>query len=130
MTESTPGLSDIVQPPADPGVFDAWDPANVSPLVAYLATESCPLTGNTFFVQGGKVQYFQPWTLTHELEKAERWTIEELAEQLPAIAGERPAPRVAEASGVEVRLLGDLPHPGGDLGMEGVDRAGLQGEQL
>ena len=85
MTESTPGLSDIVQAPDDAGTFDAWDPANISPLVGYLATESCPFTGKTFFVQGGKVQYFQPWTLTKDIDKGDRWTIAELAEQLPAI---------------------------------------------
>jgi NAD(P)-dependent dehydrogenase (short-subunit alcohol dehydrogenase family) len=85
MTESTPGLSDIVQPPSEPGAFDAWDPANVSPLVAYLATEDCPLTGKVFFVQGGKVQYFQPWTLTDEIDKGDRWTVAELIEQVPSI---------------------------------------------
>ncbi|HLI43648.1 MAG TPA: SDR family oxidoreductase [Acidimicrobiales bacterium] len=85
MTESTPGLSDIVQPPADAGTFDSWDPANISPLVGYLATESCPFTGKTFFVQGGKVQYFQPWTLTEEIDKGDRWTIAELAEKVPTI---------------------------------------------
>src|SRR5580698_6001947 len=67
MTESTPGLSDIVRAPNDPGVFDSWDAANISPLVAYLAADACPLTGKVFFVQGGKVQYFQPWTLTTEI---------------------------------------------------------------
>ena len=90
MTESTPGLSDIVQAPSDPGVFDAWDPANVSPLAAYLATESCPLTGKVFFVQGGKVQYFQPWTLTTEIDKGARWTVDELAAEVPKIVGAGP----------------------------------------
>src|SRR5258708_3459966 len=42
MTEATPGLGDIVQPPEDPAKFDVWNPANISPLVAYLATEGCP----------------------------------------------------------------------------------------
>ncbi len=87
MTESTPGLSDIVQPPPDPGAFDAWDPANVSPLVGYLSSESCPFTGKVFFVQGGRVQYFQPWTLTQEIDKGDRWTIAELAEKVPDIVG-------------------------------------------
>ena len=87
MTESTPGLSDIVQAPSDPGVFDAWDPANISPLVGYLATEACPLTGKVFFVQGGKVQYFQPWTLTDEVDKGDRWTVDELAVEVPKIVG-------------------------------------------
>lgn len=90
MTESTPGLSDIVQAPSDPGVFDAWDPANVSPLVAYLATEACPFTGKVFFVQGGKVQFFQPWTLTTEIDKGDRWTVEELETEVPKIVAGSP----------------------------------------
>jgi len=45
LTEGAPGLGALVQPPADG--FDVWDPANVSPVVAYLATEDCPLTGVT-----------------------------------------------------------------------------------
>ncbi len=85
MTESTPGLSEIVQPPAEPGAFDLWDPANISPLVAYLATEECPLSGKVFFVQGGKVQHFQPWTLTESVDRDARWTIEDLAKEVPGI---------------------------------------------
>ena len=79
MTESTPGLSDIVSAPKDESAFDVWDPANVSPLVAYLATESCPMNGKVFFVQGGKVQQFQPWTMNRRARAQRRWTIEELA---------------------------------------------------
>src|SRR5207249_5757492 len=45
MTEATPGLSEVVKAPSDAGRFDVWDPANVSPLVAWLATENCPVTG-------------------------------------------------------------------------------------
>src|SRR5438270_5382718 len=45
MTEATPGLGDIVKAPEDPGKFDVWNPANISPLVAYLATESCEAQG-------------------------------------------------------------------------------------
>lgn len=91
MTESTPGLSDIVQPPPDPGAFDTWDPANVSPLVGYLSSDLCPFTGKVLFVQGGKVQYFQPWTLTHEIDKSDRWTLAELAQQVPSIIDGSPA---------------------------------------
>jgi NAD(P)-dependent dehydrogenase (short-subunit alcohol dehydrogenase family) len=85
MTESTPGLSDIVQAPAEPNAFDTWDPANISPLVAYLSSDLCPFSGKVFFVQGGKIQYFQPWTLTREIDKGDRWTVKELADQLPSI---------------------------------------------
>src|SRR5215212_7224634 len=45
LTESTPGLGEIVKPPDDAGTFDVWDPANISPVVAYLATADCPFTG-------------------------------------------------------------------------------------
>jgi NAD(P)-dependent dehydrogenase (short-subunit alcohol dehydrogenase family) len=90
MTEATPGLSDVVKAPTDSGKFDVWDPANVSPVVAYLASESCPATGKVFLVQGGKVQLFQPWTLTDMIDKNDRWTVSELQkdmEQLLVPAG-------------------------------------------
>jgi NAD(P)-dependent dehydrogenase (short-subunit alcohol dehydrogenase family) len=88
MTEQTPGLGDIVKPPRDPAKFDVWDPANISPLVAYLATESCPLNGKVLFVQGGTVRLFQPWTMTDTLQKDDRWTVAELADRLPAVVGD------------------------------------------
>ena len=83
MTESTPGLSDVVVRPSDAAVFDVWDPANISPLVAALATEDCPVSGEVFFVQGGVVRRFQNWTMTSALDKGGRWGVAELAAQLP-----------------------------------------------
>jgi NAD(P)-dependent dehydrogenase (short-subunit alcohol dehydrogenase family) len=85
MTESTPGLSDYVVKPPDPAVFDVWDPANISPLVATLAMENCAATGEVFFVQGGTVRKFQNWTMTETLEKNDRWSVSELAQQLPTL---------------------------------------------
>jgi NAD(P)-dependent dehydrogenase (short-subunit alcohol dehydrogenase family) len=82
MTESTPGLSDIVKAPKDAAQFDVWDPANISPLVAYLSTEGCPLTGRVFFVQGGTVRNFQNWTMTETIERDQRWTVAELANEM------------------------------------------------
>ena len=82
MTESTPGLADIVAVPQDASVFDAWDPANVSPLVAYLATETCPATGRVFFVQGGTVRNFENWAMTDKIEKNDRWTVAELKAEM------------------------------------------------
>ena len=87
MTEQTPGLSEIVQAPADASVFDSWDPANVSPLVAYLSTESCPATGKVYFVQGGQVRLFQPWTMTDSLDKDDRWTVAELQAEMHKLGG-------------------------------------------
>jgi NAD(P)-dependent dehydrogenase (short-subunit alcohol dehydrogenase family) len=82
MTEATPGLSDIVKAPGDAAKFDIWDPANISPLVAYLATENCSATGRVFFVQGGTVRSFQNWTMTESIEKKDRWTVAELQSEM------------------------------------------------
>ena len=82
MTESAPGLVDLVKEPEDEATFDQWDPANISPLVGYLATESCPATGKVFFVLGGIVRNFQGWTLTDSIEKDDRWTVAELQAEM------------------------------------------------
>jgi NAD(P)-dependent dehydrogenase (short-subunit alcohol dehydrogenase family) len=83
LTEATPGLGEMVAAPKEG--FDVWDPANVSPLVAYLATADCPITGRTFFAQGGTVRVLEPWHLGERLERDERWTIDGLAAELPKI---------------------------------------------
>ena len=83
LTEATPGLGDVVAAPTDG--FDVWDPANVSPLVAYLATADCDLTGRTFFVQGGVVRVLEPWHLGERVERDGRWTVEDLAAAVPGL---------------------------------------------
>lgn len=83
-----PGMEEAMAPPAD-GSFDKNDPANVSPFVAYLLTEGCPLSGRVFFAYGGDVHLFQPWHVVDRISKDGRWTIEELAEAAPRL-GEVP----------------------------------------
>src|SRR5579862_4884918 len=95
MTEQTPGLGDIVKAPSDPGAFDVWSPANISPLVGYLSTAGCPVTGQDFFVQGGQVRIFQPWTMTSTVDKHDRWTVSELAEAIPRLVTADAAPEAA-----------------------------------
>lgn len=82
MTETSPGLARFFEAPDEPGAFDVWDPANASPLVAYLASRRCTVTGRVFHVLGGKVQLFEPWTLGASIEKNGRWTLPELAERI------------------------------------------------
>jgi NAD(P)-dependent dehydrogenase (short-subunit alcohol dehydrogenase family) len=84
LTLATPGLEDIMSVPE--GSFDLWDPANVSPLVAYLSTADCPFTGETFFVQGGVVKRVRSWTMDETVERAEKWTVGELGEALAPLA--------------------------------------------
>jgi NAD(P)-dependent dehydrogenase (short-subunit alcohol dehydrogenase family) len=87
MTEATPGLGDIVKAPEDAAKFDIWDPANVSPMVTYLATENLPFTGRVFFVQGGKVQNMTPWQMADAIDKDDRWTVAELENEIKKLLG-------------------------------------------
>jgi NAD(P)-dependent dehydrogenase (short-subunit alcohol dehydrogenase family) len=68
--------------PKDPSSFDPYDPANVAPLVAYLADENCPFTGHVFNVQGGQVVLYDGWTVRETFSQPRRWTVDELASAL------------------------------------------------
>jgi hypothetical protein len=43
-------LEERIAAPANPDAFDEWDPANISPLVAWLSTEECDVSGRVFLV--------------------------------------------------------------------------------
>ncbi len=86
LTLATPGLDDVVAAPTTSDRFDVWDPANVSPLVAYLASEACTFQGETFFIQGGTVKRVKPWELGEGLERNDRWTVNELATAMQSLA--------------------------------------------
>ena len=75
LTLATPGLGDMIKAPAEAGAFDVWDPANISPLVAYLATADCAFNGETFFVQGGTVRIVKSWEFGDGVEQNERWSV-------------------------------------------------------
>ena len=87
LTEATPGLSEVIKAPADEARFDVWHPANISPLVAYLSTESCPFTGKVFMVQGGRVGLFQGWTIAQNVDRDDRWTVAELEREMKQFTG-------------------------------------------
>ena len=86
LTLATPGLEDVMAPKE--GAFDMWDPANVSPLVAYLSSEMCEFTGETFYVQGGQVTRVQSWTMAEEINQNDRWTVADLAKAMSGLAPE------------------------------------------
>jgi NAD(P)-dependent dehydrogenase (short-subunit alcohol dehydrogenase family) len=78
LTLATPGLSERIAPVPDQ--FDRFDPANVSPFVAYLASADCRIAGKVFFVQANEVHLFQPWSIVDRITTDGRWTVEGLAE--------------------------------------------------
>lgn len=86
LTLATPGLEEIMTPKE--GVFDEWDPANISPLVAYLSTAACPFNGETFFIQGGVVKRVRTWEMGDTVEQPGKWTVADLAEALAPLAAD------------------------------------------
>ncbi len=86
LTLATPGLGEMIQAPPEPGTFDVWDPANISPLVGYLATADCPFNGETFFVQGGAVRMVRSWEFGEGVEQNDRWTVDGLGKALGTLA--------------------------------------------
>jgi NAD(P)-dependent dehydrogenase (short-subunit alcohol dehydrogenase family) len=80
--------------PPPPGVFDVFDPANVSPLVVWLALADCPATGQIFQAYGNRVEVLAPTTIAADLRTEGRWTVDALDR---ALAGRLPpAPRLAD----------------------------------
>ena len=83
LTDMTAGgqTAEMFAPPADGG-FHAFDPANVAPLVGYLASpEAGKISGEVFVVWGNEVQVAQRPTLRDAFvnpKGAEKWDIEDL----------------------------------------------------
>ncbi len=77
MTETV--LGDYGMPPADGG-FDEWDPDNIGPVVAWLASDdAADVTGQVFVVFGGRIHLMENWTMVSEIEQGERWSVDAIA---------------------------------------------------
>jgi NAD(P)-dependent dehydrogenase (short-subunit alcohol dehydrogenase family) len=87
LTLATPGLDSIMAPKQEG--FDEWDPANISPLVAYLSSSACAFTGETFFVQGGVVKRVESWAMAETVEQNGTWSVDDLAQALAPMAAAR-----------------------------------------
>ena len=88
LTMATPGLGDRIAEPENKGAFDEWDPANISPLVAYLSSARCEFTGETFFVKGGEVTRIRSWERAESIDQDDRWGVAELTVALNKMASE------------------------------------------
>lgn len=88
LTEATPGLGERIAAPTDAALFDEWDPANISPLVVYLASIDCDFTGETFFVKAGEVTRIRSWERAETVEQNDRWKVSELTAALNKMAAQ------------------------------------------
>jgi len=83
LTLATPGMGAVFAAEVEEGEFDYFSPANISPVVAYLATEKCPLTGQIFAVQGGAISTLAGWHDVRTIETDGPWLIDDIADRLP-----------------------------------------------
>ncbi|MEY4365425.1 MAG: hypothetical protein RLZZ305_769 [Actinomycetota bacterium] len=88
LTMATPGLGDRIAEPENKAQFDEWDPANISPLVAYLSSEKCNFTGETFFVRAGEVTRIKSWERAESVEQNDRWDVAKLTDAMNKMAAE------------------------------------------
>jgi NAD(P)-dependent dehydrogenase (short-subunit alcohol dehydrogenase family) len=91
-TRMTEQASPGAYQPVAPGEFDATDPENIAPLVAWLASpQAAHVTGRVFTVRGGRIQVLEGWHGGPMAEKGERWDPAELGEVVTELV-ERAAP--------------------------------------
>ena len=87
MTEAV--LGDFAAPPTDGG-FDEWDPDNIGPTVAWLASDAAAdVTGQVFVVFGGHIYLMEGWTMVGEVEQPARWTPEGIERRRAELFGDR-----------------------------------------
>ncbi|HVX33374.1 MAG TPA: SDR family oxidoreductase [Solirubrobacterales bacterium] len=80
-----------MRPPAEG--FDAMDPANVSPLVVWLASEgSGGVTGRVFEVEGGTIGVMDGWQFGPRATRERRWEPEEIGAAVAELIAEAPEP--------------------------------------
>jgi NAD(P)-dependent dehydrogenase (short-subunit alcohol dehydrogenase family) len=82
LTLATPGMGSLMAEPEE-GELDLFSPANISPLVAYLATEKCPINGKVYAVQGGAISALSGWHDVETIETDGAWVIDDIASRLP-----------------------------------------------
>ncbi len=92
-------LGEAAGPATPADGFDPLDPANVSPLVAWLASEqSREVTGQIFSVAGGFVSVVEGYTLGPAMQRGRRLTFADLDAQLPGLVAQaRPRTPVHES---------------------------------
>ena len=93
-TRMTEGVfTEMMARPDDPEAFDAMDPANVSPLVAWLASaDSAGVTGRVFEAEGGKVSVADGWQHGAVIDNGARWDPADLGAAVRELIAEGPPP--------------------------------------
>ncbi len=72
--------------------FDAMDPANISPIVVWLGSDECDITGRVFECAGGELSVADGWQHGTSVDKGARWDPSELGSVVEQLIAESPAP--------------------------------------
>ncbi len=99
-TRMTEGVFTEMMAEVDADAFDAMDPANVSPLVAWLvAADSADVTGRMFEVEGGSIGIADGWQHGPTDDKGARWDAAEIGDAVRALLAAAPAPAPVYGTG-------------------------------
>ena len=74
------------------GGFDRMDPANVSPVVAWLASADCAISGRVLEIEGGRLCLEEGWRHGPQRDLDRRWSAEEVGDAIRDLVAEAPAP--------------------------------------
>ena len=72
--------------------FDPMDPANVSPLVVWLASADCDVTGRVFEVEAGIISPADGWQHGPREDRGGRWPVEEVGPAVRRLLEKAPEP--------------------------------------
>jgi len=75
--------------PTEPVDFDALDPDNVSPLIVWLGSDDCDVTGEIFEMTGGRLGIFEAARRGPFVERESRWTPAEIGPAARQLVAER-----------------------------------------
>ncbi|MGF1609717.1 MAG: SDR family NAD(P)-dependent oxidoreductase [Kiloniellales bacterium] len=70
-------IESSLQPP-QPGSFDVFDPANVSPLIVWLAAADCSANNQVFQAYGNRIEVIAQTAVAFDLRPDGRWTLDAL----------------------------------------------------
>lgn len=72
--------------------FDAMDPANISPLVVWLGSGDCNVSGRIFECAGGLISLADGWQVGAEFDKGDKWDPAEIGAVVDDLVKAAPAP--------------------------------------
>lgn len=72
--------------------FDAMDPANISPLVVWLGSADCNVSGRVFECAGGLISLADGWQVGAEFDKGAKWEPAEIGAVVDDLVKAAPAP--------------------------------------